>query len=158
MNKRAAMNNKITCLLKIKGRSRGHWLWRRAAIGRQFNLRASGPSSESFVINQSPPHLPTLPSPSSPTLNSTISRSILSARLPRAKPLRDVSPYLNYSKITDTPPPQHTHTHSLVSLEETENHFTAEQISPRAPFNGPPSQSTSDSVVMTDRQRTALFR
>lgn len=97
MNGWAVMNNEVTCPLKIKGRCWGHqlqnscyWMIVQCKCGLDRPLRV-------FVINQS-----------LLLLNSTISHSILSARLPCEKPPCDVSPYLNYSQITDTPPP-HTH-------------------------------------------------
>lgn len=99
----AAMNNEITCLLKIKGRCWGHQP-QSSCYWMAVLFKRGGPSFETFVINQSPP------------LNSTISHSILSARLPRAKPLCDVSPYLNYSQITDTPP--HTHSRYLLKRQK----------------------------------------
>lgn len=122
MNGWAVMNNEVTCPLKIKERCWGHqlqnscyWMIVQCKCGLDRPLRV-------FVINQS-----------LLLLNSTISHSILSARLPCEKPPCDVSPYLNYSQITDTPPP--TPPYALVlSPEETENHFTAEKISPLLPL------------------------
>ena len=57
----------------------------------------------------------------------------------------DMSPYLNYSQITDTPQP--------ISLGKTENHFTAEF--PLLPLPSLQPRQGSEAAVMTDRQGNA---
>lgn len=142
MNGWAVMNNEVTCPLKIKERCWGHqlqnscyWMIVQCKCGLDRPLRV-------FVINQS-----------LLLLNSTISHSILSARLPCEKPPCDVSPYLNYSQITDTPPPIRT---CAISWRDRKSFYSWEDKSP-APFTRHTSHSTSESTAVTDRQLRALF-